>query len=761
MRRLRRLRPGVATDLRAAVIRQSGARATGHRRYHLILNRWLFLLTTFGALVLPAAAAQADAAWTGASTSSNWSDSTNWSGTTPPTGTLSFPTLGPCGTCYTSNNDLTGISASGLILGNDTGHYVITGTGFTLGAGGISDVAGGSTGDVIRAPIALSASQTWAVGPSGDYNSLTLQRGVTGSSSDAVTMSIQEGDLFVDSDMEAGPVTKTGPGGLHLGGAPGSNQPGSINGSNQQPVTVNGGFLVANPSSKTGPLSMNGGTLLLLGTNQSNTDATTLHVNGDATLGSSTTTRTYIDNNGSTPGTDFSQLSASGNISVGGTLDLRQARLSNNTGPCVALTAGDVATLVSAKGTLSGRFANAPDGASLTMASSCRSPLPKLQINYTDHTVTATVLGDTATKLAPPSPASATTNQPVTLTATVTGTSAPKGTVAFLANGSAIADCAAQPLTVGGSSGTATCNAAFPASASPESLMAAFNPANGSSLGPSISSGQSLTVSPAATAAALRASNSSPPAGTSVTYTATVTPGITGGSQPSGTIAFSDGRSPITGCKAQLLTAGSPSPTATCTLTYPAAGSHSIAATYTGDPNFSGSSSSTTVTVQASTTPPGGRSGGTGPAPGVGSGTRHGRAGVVLSRVAQSHIRWRKPHARRARGARSVPVGTRFTFRVSRAARVTFTFVQTLPGRRLRARCVRPHQTKGHGRPCRRAVTRGRLVRSVGAGVHHLTFHGRVGRTALPAGSYAMVVTAVARSGARSRTITLHFTIVG
>jgi hypothetical protein len=247
-----------------------------------------------------------------------------------------------------------------------------------------------------------------------------------------------------------------------------------------------------------------------------------------------------------------------------------------------------------------------------------------------------------------------------------------------------------------------------------------------------------------------------------VTYTATVTPTNTGASQPSGTIAFSDGGSPITGCAARPLTAGSPSPTATCTITYPAAGSHTITATYTGDPNFTGSTSSeATVSVQASTTPPGGGSGSTGPAPGVGSGTPRRRAGVVLSRVAQSHIRWRKPHARRARGARSVPVGTRFTFRVSRAARVTFTFVQTLPGRRLRARCVRPHQTKGHGRPCRRAVTRGRLVRSVGAGVHHLTFHGRVGRTALPAGSYAMVVTAVARSGARSRTITLHFTIVG
>jgi hypothetical protein len=733
-----------------------------------LLRTWLFLLTTFGAIVLPVAAAQADATWTGASTSSAWSDSTNWSGTTPPTtsdtavGTLTFPTLGSCGTCYTSTNDVTGVSATSLVLGNSSSQYQIKGNVFTVGDGGINYTPGHGTGDVIKAPIALSDSQTWVVGTpvNNGYNSLTLLGGVTGGSGSAVQVSTPQGDLFVDSDMEAGPVTSEGPGGLHIGGAPGLNEPGSINGSNGQPVTVNGGTLTPNPGSTTGPLSITGGTLLLLGTNKANTDATTLHVNGDATLGSAITTRTYIDNNGSTAGTDFSQLSASGTIALGGTLDLRQAKLNNNTGSCVALTPGDVATLVKADGTLSGAFANAPEGTTLTMASSCEPTPPKLQIHYTSNSVTATVVGDTSTtKLATPSPSPAATNQPVTLTATVTGTSAPNGTVAFLANGATISGCASQPLTTGGSSGTATCQASFPASGSPESLSAAFTPADGSGQGPSTSSPQTLTVNPAATTSTLQASNSSPPAGTSVTYTATVTPGIAGASQPSGTIAFSDGGSPITGCAAQPLTAGSPSPTATCTITYPAAGSHTITATYANDSNFSGSSSSST-TVAIQPTPAPGRSGSTGPAPGIGSGTPRGRAGVVLSGLAQSHSRWRKPHPRGARGARSVPVGTRFTFSVSRAARVTFTFIQTVPGRRLGARCVAPRKAPGRGRSCHRSVTRGRLVRSVGAGAHHLTFHGRIGRSTLPAGSYAVVVTAVAPSGARSRTITLHFTIV-
>lgn len=710
------------------------------------------MLTTVGALFAPVAAAQADAAWTGASTSSAWSDPTNWADATVPTGstgTLSFPVLGACGTCYASRNDLSGVAATSLVLGNNSGQYQITGNTFTVGSGGINDSPGGGAGDVIKAPIALSGSQGWAVGAVSDYNSLTLLGGITGGSS-AVTMSIHDGDLFVNSDMEAGPVTKNGPGGLHIGGPPGSGHAGSVNGTDGQPVTVTQGTLVANPGSRTGPLTVTGGSLLLLGTNPNNNGTTTLNVNGDATLAPSTTTSTFINNNGSTPGTDFSQLSAGGDITVGGTLAVGQGPRDNTgSGPCVTLQPGDVATLVKAGGTLSGTFANAPNGATLTWASSCEAAPPALQINYTANSVTATVLGDTTTKLATPSPSSATTNQIVTLTATVTvtGTSAPKGTMAFAANGSPIPGCAGQPLTITGSSGTATCATSFPAGTSPESLTATFNPSSGSHQGQSISSPQSLVVSPASTTTALQPSSTSPPAGASVTYTATVAPRITGPSTPSGTVAFLDGGAPVPGCSATKLTAGSSSSTATCTLSYASGGSHAVTAAYTGDANFSGSSSPpATLTVPG--TPTGS---------GIGSGTPHR---LVLSRVAQSHSRWRERRAHRPRGRRSAPVGTRFSFTLSHAARVTFTFIQTLPGRRSGSRCLAPSKATRRGRACHRARTRGRLIRSVGAGTHHLRFHGLLGRTRLPAGDYAIAIGAVATSGARSRTVTLHFRIV-
>ena len=81
-----------------------------------------------------------------------------------------------------------------------------------------------------------------------------------------------------------------------------------------------------------------------------------------------------------------------------------------------------------------------------------------------------------------------------------------------------------------------------------------------------------------------------------------MTPGAAGAINPSGTVAFQDGGSPISGCGAQPVTAGSSSATATCTTSYSSTGSHQITASYAGDANFAGSSSpATTVTVQPAT----------------------------------------------------------------------------------------------------------------------------------------------------------------
>ena len=162
------------------------------RRYGSIRVRGLGLAVwhqSCPASALPAAAAaQTNDTWTGAGTTSAWSNAANWTAGVPPTsaGILTFPTLTGCAapkTCYTSKNGLTGVSATGLVFSNTAGQYKIQGNSLTVGASGITDNPGGSRGDLIQAPLVLGAPQTWAVGKGTgtSYNSLTLTAGVTGS----------------------------------------------------------------------------------------------------------------------------------------------------------------------------------------------------------------------------------------------------------------------------------------------------------------------------------------------------------------------------------------------------------------------------------------------------------------------------------------------------------------------------------------------------------------------------------------------------
>jgi len=82
----------------------------------------------------------------------------------------------------------------------------------------------------------------------------------------------------------------------------------------------------------------------------------------------------------------------------------------------------------------------------------------------------------------------------------------------------------------------------------------------------------------------------------SVTFTATVSPVVTGSGTPTGTVTFFDGPNHISGCDHRLLTGGK----AACTVSGLAGGVHTIAATYTGDSNFTPSTSKAlTQTVQA------------------------------------------------------------------------------------------------------------------------------------------------------------------
>ncbi len=301
--------------------------------------------------------------------------------------------------------------------------------------------------------------------------------------------------------------------------------------------------------------------------------------------------------------------------------------------PCESLTPGDVDTLITTTGSLTGTFSEVPNGTILSLIG-CSGTAPTVRINYTASTVTATILTEgeprTSTKTTTALEANPThpvTNQSVTLTATVTASSGtPSGSVTFANHGTAIPGCSSQPVSLNGSSYTASCQTAFTAVSSPEALTAVFTPATGSGLASSSSAVDNVTVGTDATSTALAVSSATPAINASVTYTATVTPAHAGAAEPSGSVKFLDGGTPIGACASQPLTAGASAATATCTLSYPAAGVHSITGTYLADSNFTGSSSAPaqTVTVQS-------KSEGGGPAPGEGSGAGATSGGGVLA----------------------------------------------------------------------------------------------------------------------------------
>jgi hypothetical protein len=258
------------------------------------------------------------------------------------------------------------------------------------------------------------------------------------------------------------------------------------------------------------------------------------------------------------------------------------------------------------------------------------------------------------------------TNQTVTLTATITAASGTPsgGTVAFGTLRGAFAGCASQPVTWNGTSGTATCRMSFTSDASPQTLGAQFTPTNTTVQG-SFGRPIQLTVGQAATATTVAASNASSAAGQNVTYTATVAPSEAGPVEPSGTVEFVDGGATIAACGAQPLTAGPAASTATCTVNYGAAGSHSITAVYAGDADFTGSTSpAQAVTVQSSS-----------PSNPGGGGTPPGASGPTAAQIAALLSSALAPHGKSATiGALLAHGGYTFTLSAPAPGTLTITW---------------------------------------------------------------------------------------
>jgi hypothetical protein len=200
------------------------------------------------------------------------------------------------------------------------------------------------------------------------------------------------------------------------------------------------------------------------------------------------------------------------------------------------------------------------------------------------------------------SPASASTNQAVTLIATVTAAASgksPSGTVTFANRGLAIPGCGFVPASSFGQSVTVTCTTSFPAASSAEQLTAAFTPNSNSGVTGSTSAPTPLTIRPDSTTSAVDVSNPTVALGHTATFTATVQGSLAGAVKPSGTVEFLDQGKPIAPCAKQPLAAATVGSRASCVVRYQSTGSHAITVAYPGDANFTGSGSQFATPVSA------------------------------------------------------------------------------------------------------------------------------------------------------------------
>jgi hypothetical protein len=191
-----------------------------------------------------------------------------------------------------------------------------------------------------------------------------------------------------------------------------------------------------------------------------------------------------------------------------------------------------------------------------------------------------TSLGSTTTALTS-SPKPSNFGQAVTFTATVTsqGSGTPTGTVTFTYGSTTL--CNAVTL----SGGTTTCAYSGLPVGSSDTVTATYS---GDPNFSGSSGSLNQTVNQATTTTTLTSSLNPSGLDSPVTFTATITPQY--GGQATGTVTFKDGGT-------MLGSTGVSGNAASLTISGLAIGTHSIAATYSGDPNFTGSTSTPYVQV--------------------------------------------------------------------------------------------------------------------------------------------------------------------
>lgn len=367
-----------------------------------------------------------------------WSKAENWvGGAAPPesldVGTLTYPHLtGECNNvsvskaCYRSANDLNGLEVDKISL-DVTHQYELLGNPIQLGAGGFE--AGASTtpapyANSVEMPIELTANQHWFFhghlsGMIREGDEVRFGGQISGEDRALEVTTDNFGYMALDNghpDDELGPVTFKGAdtsqygneasynGGLGLGfpSSPGDAWP-KLNATDGNPVKFEHSVVIG--SGELGPLSVVASKVDVGDSAPEPTEPLGgIKVNGALSLDVTSETAFNIREGGVVPDVDYTQISATGKVSLNESLFFLGGFESDG-GECPKLPEGRQYKLIETTGQLEGTFRDMPNGTVVEVW--CFHPPsevpPRLKITYTEHAVIATV----------PAPKPANTARPV------------------------------------------------------------------------------------------------------------------------------------------------------------------------------------------------------------------------------------------------------------------------------------------------------------------------------------------------------------
>jgi hypothetical protein len=307
---------------------------------------------------------------TSSPTSFGWSQGLNWSGNAIPAasiGVLTFPDIGgtcdtasPADACYDSLDDLGPVTADGLRIDDYWPYEIVPASSsdtITLdGSGGIfalsspSTVSSGYPPD-IAVPVIVSGTQYWNIEGSNlsDDPGNGLEVDTVGGNSQ-INLDLDQGAVFYTTTLNPGSVEAVGTGSVvaeQLADGTDAELPAGG-------TTLAGAITlyVESPDATSGPITLNSGTQQGISISNGGAPDSTLALTGGLTLDPNSNLEFDIDGNGSTPGTDFSQLTAT-NVALGhATVYLVQG--TDSAGGCATLAPGSSFPIMTVTGTLTG-----------------------------------------------------------------------------------------------------------------------------------------------------------------------------------------------------------------------------------------------------------------------------------------------------------------------------------------------------------------------------------------------------------------------